>query len=232
MIAVLAGAGILAASVAASSDNREVDSNVEQFMENRKKGIPDAVIRAQQATSGALTPFAPFNAPRQDLKTVTEIQQASADDFSDFMVNMARFNLRPKGKQRIPIANTGNAPYLIKVLGNGTMGGIKGAETLNSNPMTTRGNIDWRSDQNLMGTAPNSGWASSDNSSGKWTPDNRFLNPGGVTFNQRINPWARGGKYVTLQQQEANQARGKQMPTKGPLVPIPSEGRKGTNIVM
>lgn len=232
MLAIAAGAAILGASVYAAEGTRQVDYNVEEFMETRKKGLMQSVVRAQQATSGAQTPFSPFPAPRMDLKTITEIQRSYADDITTTMVEQAKFNLRPKGKQRIPIANTGNAPYLIQVRGNGIMGGIKGAETLNSNPMTTRAGIAFRGDRDLLGAGVNSGAATADSSSQWWTPNNQFLNPGGVTFNQRINPYARGGNLVTLQQQAANSARGKAMPIKGPLMPVPQENRRGVAVVM
>lgn len=234
LLPILAGAGILGASYYASEGTRQVDFNVEEFMETRKKGLNQSVVRAQQAISGAQTPFSPFPAPNMNAKTITEVQQSYSDDITTTMVEQAKFNLRPKGKSRIPIANTGNAPYLIKQLGSGNMGGIKGAETLNNNPMALRGNVDFRQDRDLpgAGTGVGSGFSTADSSSQYWTPNNAFLNPGGVTFNQRINPWARGGNIVTLQQNAANSARGKAMPVKGPLVPVPQENRKGTNIVM
>lgn len=234
LLPILAGGAIAGSAYYASQGDREVDFNVEEFMETRKKGLWQGVVRAQQATSGAQTPFSPFPAPDMGAKTITEVQRSYSDDITTTMVEQAKFNLRPKGQQRIPIANTGNAPYLIKILGSGNMGGIKGAETLNNNPMALRGNVDFRMDTDLQGagTGVGTGFSTADSSSTQWTPNNQFLNPGGVTFNQRINPYARGGNLVTLQQNAANSARGKAMPVKGPLVPVPQENRKGTNIVM
>lgn len=233
MLALLAGASILGASVYAADTTQEVDTSTQQYMDTRKLGIWDNTMRAQQAISGADLPFTPFPAPRQQgINTVTDAQRSYADDVTNTMFQQAAFQMRPRGKQRLPQANSGNAPYLIKVLGNGTMGGIRGAETLNNNPMTTRGNIDFIPGRDLIKNSPNTGNSTFNAATMWWNPQFDRISMGGVSFSRRINPFARGGDKVTIQQQLANSARGKQLPVKGKLTPIPTEERNGLAIVM
>jgi hypothetical protein len=229
-LAFAAGAAILAAGVTAASKDPEIELENVELQEIKTKGMLEGTYKANLAFAGATDAFGPYPAPPQDLKSVTGLQAFFAKALTETNLQMARYNMRPKGdNQRIPIASAENTPYLVqKAKSRGGIGDIKNSETLNTYAMThTRHNtvgspIGWA----LIKRGEESGYNEADDASRRYRPP-----PGnsknytynfyrGVTFNDRVNPWTRSSKQVTMQAKAYADAQGRTLPSIGNLVPV------------
>jgi hypothetical protein len=226
-LSLLAGAAIATGAVAAASPSTEVQEDVNQYQETRKKGIMMGVVRAQQAISGAPNNWAPFPGPRQDLKTLSEVQRSFAIDTSNTIEQQARDQLRPKnGTRRIPISSSGAGTYLMKILGDGaTMGNIRGSEKLKSNPYVVQ-RPDSLSPWNYLPGGDNnnsSAWAGADDSSRYYTPEKTHLNTWSNIVARR-NPYQAGGLVIDMNTLMSNNQQGRGIPKKGDLIPTTNGG--------
>lgn len=230
-LALAAGAGILAAGIAASSTSAEIKLNDVQISETKTKGIMESAYKTDLVVSGAPNAFAPIPPPPQDIKTVTDMQDWYARAISDAQLEMAKYQMRPKGdNQRILNVASDNAPFLVQKAKPGPIGDVKGSETLDTSPMVhTRHNIPtpgtpigWA----LGKRGVVSGTNQADDASRRWidrsnpNSKNYMLNRiGGVTFSDRINPWTKGSAQVNLAAQSYIEKQGTTIPTVGNLVP-------------
>lgn len=228
-LALAAGAAILAAGVTAASTNAEIELENVQLQETKTKGILDTTWKGPLAFTGAVDAFAPYPQPPQDIKSVSDMQKFYARAMTEVNLEMARYNMRPKGdNQRIPIASAANTPFLVqKAKAKGGIGDVKGSERLNEYALTkTRHDtvgapIGWA----LIKRGEESGMNNADDASKRYRPPANVAKNytynfyRGVTFNDRINPWTRSSKEVTLQAKAYADAQGRSLPSIGNLVP-------------
>lgn len=229
-LALAAGAAIAAASYAAASTNAEIDLTENQYSETRTKGILDTAYKGPLAYTGALDAFGPYPAPPQDAKTILQIQKWYASMSAQTNLEMARYNMRPKGgNMRIPIVSADNTPFLVgKAKGKGMLGMVKNSESLNDYALLhTRHNmvggpIGWA----LIKRGEESGYNNADDASHRYRPppsqakkySYNFWHA--VTFADRINPWTRGSNQVTTQAKTYADAQGRTIPSIGNLTPV------------
>lgn len=224
---LLAGAAIATAAVASTTSSPVVQEDVNQYEETRKRGIIMGVTRAQQAISGAPNSWAPFPAPRQDLKSLTEVQESFSITTAQTIEQQARDQFRPKNNsRRIPISSSGAGIYLMKKLGSGSsLGGIPGSETLNGNPYVQVRPDDLSPWNYLPGgdNSNSSAWGDADDSSRYYTPSKTHLNTW-QNIVERINPYAKGGVVININTEIANAQQGRSIPKKGDLIPSSGGG--------
>lgn len=229
-LALATGAAILAAGVTAASTDAEIKTENVQLQETKTKGILDTTWKGPLAFTGAVDAWGPYPAPPQNLKTITDIQKFYASEMTQANIQMARYNMRPKGdNQRIPIASAANTPFLVlKAKHVGGIGDIKGSETLNDYALTKNRHtgtvgapIGWA----LIKRGEESGFNNADDGSRRYRPPAKNASKytynfwRGVTFSDRVNPWTRSSKEVTLQAKAYADAQGRTLPSIGNLVP-------------
>lgn len=233
---LLAGAAIAGTAYAATSSDPVVQEDVNQVEETKKKGIIMGVTRAQQAVSGAPNAWAPFPGPRQDLKTLSDVQESFAVTTAQTIEQQATDQLRPKNNtRRIPISSSGAGIYLMKKLGDGaTLGYIKGSQDLNSNPYVVH-RPDSLSPWNYLPGGDNnnsSAWAEADDSSRYYTPAKTHLNTW-QNIVERRNPYMKGGLVININSEIVNAQQGRSIPTKSDLIPTSSgPGFRSKPIIM
>lgn len=229
-LAVAAGAAILGGSIYASTPSSEVKEDTSSFLETRKKGILQSNLRAPQAITGAPNIYAPYYAPTQSATTLTEVQDAYTQNMTETQLQQAKLNLKPRGG-RLLQGSSGQQVMLVMMAGSGDkLGDVKGSESLATNP------IVWRR-ANLAappsvreGDGIYSGVTQFDDSS-KVYPT--FINKAGVTFNDKRNPYSRGGEYVNLNTEIQNGFSSRNLPQKGNLVSTTTRaGTKAMSINM
>lgn len=233
-LALLAGSAIAAGAVAATTTNQVLEEDVNEYNETRRRGIIMGVTRAQQAISGAPNGWAPFPAPRQDLRTLTEVQQSFSTVTAQTIEQQARDQMRPQnGTRRIPISSSGAGTYLMKKLGSGSLGGVKNSEKLNENPYVVIRPDNINPWTYLPGGDYNnsSAWGDADDSSRYYTPEKTHLD----TYQNivaRRNPYQKGGTVININQEIVNRQQGREIPRKGDLNPVMSSSKFTSKPIM
>lgn len=216
--ALLLGGAIAAGAVYATQTPPEVEEDTDQFLEVRKKGMLDSVVRAQQSISGAPNAFGPFHAPDQTVQSVTQAQKAYARDTSEVILQQAAFNLRGQGNtSRVIVANAGNTIPLMRFLGfdsGGKLGDIKHSEDLRENPLLYGQSENGAIGDQLIDRGRTSGVNIADDHSKRYTSKKKHINSG-PTFTDKTNPYTKGGAITQLQQDISSRTR--KIPLKGDL---------------
>lgn len=225
----IVGASILGGSIWATTTPAEVEEDDTQFLENRKKGVLGSVVRAQQSVSGAPNAFGPFNAPDQTVQTLTQMQKAYSRDTTQMMEEQAAFNLRGTGSiSRVIVASAGNTIPLMRLLGfqdGGKLGDIRNSETLRDNPLLYGQSENGAIGDKLIAKGRVSGINIADDHSKKFIPrqgKNQKRINSGPTFNEKRNPYAKGGAITQLQQDIKSS---RQIPIKGDLTATMGESK-------
>lgn len=235
-LALLAGAGILGASMWSTSSDALNKNQTTQLAETKKLGMMDTVYKAPESFTGAVNAFAPYPAPQQNLRTLREVQEAYSEDVTNANWEMAAYNLRTKGSNsRVLIASSDNTPLLpMKLKAGGKLGDIKYSESMDANPMTKNrhtivaGPIGWAGNKRGI----ESGMNQADDSSKRLTTKKGYtINKEGFTFNDKFNPYTRGSSNITLANQVYTQSNGATLPEKGNIIPVSnSSGKKSLSI--
>ena len=144
-LALLAGGGILGASAYFTQQvlPDSIQASKFQYREEKKKGINLASTRSQYAIWHPDTNSG-MEIPKQDVKTVPEVQEAYAGDVVNFQNEQLRFNLRKRMGRR-PLECAGYTPLLTNTL-NATKVLTVNNGDLSDNPMCK--NIRMIADEN------------------------------------------------------------------------------------